>query len=186
MSRKKLMSMVGMLLAVGLVVGTFLALIFWQRPGSVPAVVINEVMTSNGSVVQDDDGDFSDWVEIYNPHSTSLSLEGYVLVRNGSESWEFPELVIEPEALVVVWTSGKGPREDGTLHTPFRLSKDGVRLDLFAPGGETLLDSLDVPGLARDRSFGRQAGDASVLCFFAEPTPGVTNSLQCLAADLVK
>ena len=37
-------------------------------PAMPGTVVINEAMASNGGVIADDDGDFEDWIELYNPH----------------------------------------------------------------------------------------------------------------------
>jgi len=39
-------------------------------------IAINEVMSSNFSTIEDQDGDPSDWIEIYNYGSTSVNLEG--------------------------------------------------------------------------------------------------------------
>src|SRR5687767_8772631 len=43
------------------------------------APVINEFLASNDDTNKDEDGDKSDWIEIYNPNSTPISLNGYFL-----------------------------------------------------------------------------------------------------------
>ena len=40
-------------------------------------VVINEVMSSNGSTVYDEDGDTPDWIELYNSGTVGIDLGGY-------------------------------------------------------------------------------------------------------------
>jgi len=186
MSRKAILSLVGLVVTVMLVVATFVALYFFQRPVSFPPVVISEVMSSNGSTIQDSGGDFSDWVEIHNPNSDSIQLEGYILSRNQSDVWVFPETSIEPRGYLLVWASGKGDSVATEPHTQFRLSRDGVSLELLAPDGETRIDFLTVPSLQRDRSFGVSSQIPEVSCFFADPTPGVANTTECLDATKVQ
>jgi hypothetical protein len=70
MSRKAMLSVVGLVVSIILVVGTFIALYFFQRPPSSAPILLSEVMSSNGATVQDGGGDFSDWVELHNPTAT--------------------------------------------------------------------------------------------------------------------
>lgn len=186
MSRKAILSLVGLVVTVMLVVATFVALYFFQRPVSFPPVVISEVMSSNGSTIQDSGGDFSDWVEIHNPNSESIQLEGYILSRNQSDLWVFPEISLEPGGYLLVWASGKSDSVTTEPHTQFRLSRDGVSLEMVAPDGETRIDFVAVPSVHRDRSFGVSRDQPGVLCFFANPTPGAANSEECLDAAKVQ
>ena len=185
MSRKTILSFAGLVVTVMVVVGTFVALYFFHRPVAYPTVEISEVMSSNGSTIQDAGGDFSDWVEIHNPNSDSVQLEGYLLTRNQSDVWVFPETFIEPGGYLLVWASGKSDSVAGELHTQFRLSRDGVSLEILAPDGEARIDFVAVPSLRRDRSFGVAPNNPDGLCFFTSPTPGVANSTECLDATKV-
>ena len=40
-------------------------------------LMITEIMASNRVVLQDEDGDYPDWIEIHNPKSRAINLEGY-------------------------------------------------------------------------------------------------------------
>jgi hypothetical protein len=42
-------------------------------------IVINEVMASNHNTIFDEDGNASDWMELYNKGSEQLNLYGYTL-----------------------------------------------------------------------------------------------------------
>ena len=75
------------------------ALLVWTQPSrtlpSDPRVVINEVLVSNRFTNFDEDHDSSDWVEIYNPGTTTVNLTGYGLsddIRDPSK-WTFPSKV---------------------------------------------------------------------------------------------
>ena len=70
---------------------------------------INEFMASNDSGLKDEDGDFSDWIEIYNPDATAISLAGYYLTDNPQNlnKWKFPAVTLNAGAYLVVFASGK-------------------------------------------------------------------------------
>ena len=42
--------------------------------------IISEFMASNSTVLPDEDGDFSDWIEISNPTDDPIDLGGYHLL----------------------------------------------------------------------------------------------------------
>ncbi|MBM4002117.1 MAG: hypothetical protein FJ295_02355 [Planctomycetes bacterium] len=101
--------------------------------------VISEILASNGGGIVDEDGDSSDWVEIYNPTGATVDLEGWHLTddRNDLNQWTFPTLSLQPEAFVTVFASGKNRAvAGGQLHTNFRLSGAGEYLALVTPGQE--------------------------------------------------
>jgi hypothetical protein len=80
---------------------------------SAPAVfagpVINEVMSSNSSTIQDEDGDYSDWIEIYNPDATDVNLAGYGLSDDPAEpfKWVFPDYTLGSRKTMLVFASDK-------------------------------------------------------------------------------
>jgi len=77
-------------------------------PGA-QAVSLNEIMTSNSGVVLDENGDSSDWVELYNPGPTALDLAGYGLTddTNAPFKWVFTNTVLEAGQFLVVFCDGK-------------------------------------------------------------------------------
>lgn len=88
-----------------------LSVVFWVHPREVLAqsVAINEVMASNNAFLADEDGDYEDWIELYNFGETPVNLLGYGLSDHISDpfKWIFPEVVLEPGAYLLVWASGK-------------------------------------------------------------------------------
>ncbi len=76
---------------------------------SAQTILINEVMSSNAGSVADDDGDFSDWIELYNNGTTPVQLEGWGLTDNRSNpfKWVFPKTTVDPGKFLLVWASGK-------------------------------------------------------------------------------
>jgi len=152
-----------------------LIFLVFTLPGfSVP--VISEFMASNETTLADEDGDFSDWIEIFNPDDEAVDLAGYFLTDDAQvlNRWRIPSVILEPGEWVVLFASGKD-RDVGEFHTDFRLSASGEYLALVAPGGvEVLSDFGEVyPPQFEDVSFG--GGDFG-FGYLDEPTPGEENS----------
>ena len=59
---------------------------------AVDDLLITEVMADNESTLADEDGDFPDWVEIYNAGTNSVDLNGWYLTDNAGNltKWRFP------------------------------------------------------------------------------------------------
>jgi hypothetical protein len=99
---------------------------------------ISEFMAANDSGLADEDGEFSDWIEIHNPDAAPVSLAGFHLTDDQTKpnKWTFPAVTLDPGAYLVVFASGKD-RTDPTrrLHTNFQLTSEGEYLALVAPSG---------------------------------------------------
>src|SRR5947209_286964 len=56
------------------------------------SVIISEFLAHNTSGIVDEDGDFSDWIEIYNSGPTAVNLGGWYLTDNPADltKWAFP------------------------------------------------------------------------------------------------
>lgn len=82
-------------------------------PAQEPLVLINELLASNGAILVDEDGDFEDWIELHNPTSVVINLQGYTLTDDPEkpDKWSFPDVSIEPDGFLLVWASGKDRRE---------------------------------------------------------------------------
>ncbi len=109
-------------MAAGIVAAAFLVRSRFTPP--VPrTVVINEVLAANSRVLADDEGDFSDWVELYNPTGDAIPLGGYRLSDDPGETdkWVFPPVTLGPEEHLVVWASHKGRIFLGPAGTTRRL-----------------------------------------------------------------
>jgi hypothetical protein len=105
-----------------------------------PSVVISEIMASNNSTLADEDGDYSDWIELYNSSTNTVNLGGWYLADKATNltQWEFPATNLGPSRFMVVFASNKDRRAAGRpLHTDFKLSASGEYLALVMPDGVT-------------------------------------------------
>ena len=89
------------------------------------SLVINELLASNQESLAGRDGDQEDWIELYNPTTEPINLEGYVLTDNpkNSTKWRLPDVTINPEGFLLLWASGKNRRIPGNwdFSRPLRL-----------------------------------------------------------------
>ena len=103
------------------------------------APVISEFMADNASVLADEDGAFSDWIEIRNPDATPLDLGGWHLTDDAADltKWTIPVGVTIPaRGHLIVFASNKNRAIAGSeLHTNFKLTASGEYLALVQPGG---------------------------------------------------
>lgn len=72
-------------------------------------VVINEGSNRNYSTVPDEDGEFPDWIELYNTTSDTVLLYNYSLSDNPAnpQKWTFPAISLLPNGYKTVFCSGK-------------------------------------------------------------------------------
>jgi hypothetical protein len=105
-------------------------------------VVISEVVASNSTTLEDEDGDASDWIEIHNELADPLDLENFALTDDPDNlaKWQFPSVSIPGKGFLVVFASAKDrkPTDGGELHTNFKLTGAGEFLALVKPDGESL------------------------------------------------
>ncbi|MCH8922864.1 MAG: lamin tail domain-containing protein, partial [Planctomycetes bacterium] len=122
-------------------------------------LVISELLAINDGILRDEDGEFSDWVEVHNPTVAAVELDGWHLTDevDNLTKWEFPDVSLDAGGYLVVFASGKDRRAAGAeLHTNFQLSGDGEFLALVEPDGETIAHQFEpeFPRQAEDISYG--------------------------------
>ena len=76
-------------------------------------LVINEIMSSNTDTHTDEDGDFTDWIEIYNPMDAMVNLKGFGLSDDpdSTNKWTFPEVKLFPGQFILIYASDKNRRQ---------------------------------------------------------------------------
>ncbi|KAA3610820.1 MAG: hypothetical protein DWQ01_07890 [Planctomycetota bacterium] len=144
--------------------------------------VISEFLASNGQGWVDEDGDTSDWIELFNPGPAPVDLSGWFLTDDQSDlqQWAFPAgTSLAPQAFLVVFASDKDRAVAGQeLHTNFKLRADGEYLALIKADGIQIASEYapEFPQQYSDVSFGYafQAGPPEH-SYFPVPTPGEAN-----------
>lgn len=139
-------------------------------------VRINEIMASNSKTLSSSNGDFPDWIELYNPSGSSFNLAGWALTDdvNEPQKWIFPSFEFKGQYLLVFASGIDSLVPDGELHSNFKLSSDGEYLALVTPAGKIVSEiTPSFPAIKEDQSYGwYQNGWVT----FSTPTPGAANS----------
>ena len=142
------------------------------QAGTGSSVIISELMEKNRAVLRDEDGDFSDWIELHNVSGKAVSLSGWrISDKSGDPGWAFPDVTIEPGEYLLVFASGKD-KSGSELHTDFSLSGDET-VYLLSPAG-SVADQAACGGTEADVSMALSDGGEWVQSLY--PTPGFENS----------
>ena len=118
-------------------------------------LVINELMASNETTASDQDGEFDDWIELYNNSTETLSLDGLYLSDDPDDllQWAFPDgLTLDPDSYLIVWCD-KDDDQDG-LHADIKFSADGENAILSYADG-TVIESVEFGEQETDMGYAR-------------------------------
>ena len=151
-------------------------------PGTRATPIISELMASNDSTIADQDGDYADWLELYNPDSTADNLQGWYLTNKASslKKWAIPAVTLQPGAYLVVFCSQKNYTDPSQpLATSFNLSASGGYVGLVEADGKTVASSYTYPVQYPDVSYGvsqpTSASEQPQTGYFQKATPGAAN-----------
>ena len=144
-------------------------------------LMINEVMAAPRSGLRDEDGELSDWVELYNMSGEAIDLSIYALSDDETRpvKWAFPKgAVIAPHGYYLVFCSSKDKLESATMypHTNFSISAEHENLILSTLIGQ-LVDRVTIDNLGKDLSYGRNPVTLQWEVF-PLATPGTSNDLH--------
>jgi len=147
-------------------------------------VVINEFMAKNDSAYADPQGEFDDWVEIYNTTGEPIDLGGMYITDDLGDltKYQIPmgfssQTTVPAEGFLVLWADED--LTDGAVHLDFKLSADGEDIALVNTDGITPIDSKTFGPQATDESMGRYPDGSSIWCVFSNPTPNALNVPVC-------
>lgn len=137
-------------------------------------LVISEVMPSNRTAVTDEDGNYPDWVEIWNSSDRAISLNGVGLSdRSDSIRFLFPDITLPADGRVIVFCSNSNQAVPGMpFHAKFKLSSVGETVYLYDPNAY-LIDSCRYPILGSDESWALTEDGYRGVSYFS---PGYPNT----------
>ena len=160
----------------------FAGLLIFASMGVRAEPVISEFMAANTNVHADEDGAYSDWIELHNPDGMPVNLDGWYLSDSASNKtkWRIPAVTIPAGGYLIVFASSKDRKAPGApLHTNFALGAGGEYLGLIQPDGSTPASEFSpgFPAQSDNISYGRVITENGVLetGFLRRPTPGEPN-----------
>jgi hypothetical protein len=139
-------------------------------------IVLNELLPVNTSVAPDQNGEYDDWIELYNLSNSVKDISGYYLSDNKDHfsKWVFPAgTSIAAKGYLIIWADDDSAQVG--LHANFKLSSLGEEVLLSTPDG-TLADKVIFPGQTLELSFSRNP-DGTGSFRWQTPTYNSSNNL---------
>lgn len=144
------------------------------------AVVVNEFMAANTNAVADPQGQFDDWIELYNPGSDPIDVGGWYLTDDVTDptQWRIPNnrpdlTTISAQGFLIIWADGDV--SDPGLHANFGLRSGGEQIGLFGADGQTLIDVYAFGAQTANLSMGRHPDGGEDWRVLTVPSPGASN-----------
>ncbi len=155
--------------------------LFWGMQQTVRAqLYINEFMASNDTALPGPQGDYPDWIEIYNAGDEDVMLGGYYMADDLADTGAmyripstYPDSVTVPAHGFLVFYANKD-EELSVLNLDFKLSGSGEEIGLWNPDRQ-LLDSVVYGQQTTDVSYGRYPDGTGIWEFMTDFTPGAPN-----------
>lgn len=123
------------------------------EPDENPSVVISELLLSNSGMLPDENGRFSDVIELYNRTDEPVSLGGYYLSDRQEKRFRYalPSVEIPAGGYLLLFCDKEGALASNLSqpHVPFRFSA-GETAVLTAPNGKYV--AVPVPTMPENRS----------------------------------
>lgn len=145
--------------------------------GPEASLCVNEFMAANALTMTDEDGNYSDWIELANPTDTDVELEGFGITDDLTDPLKHVltgGLVLPAHGYLILWADGE--TELGPTHLGFRLSRGGEQIGLARPDG-TYIDRLTYALQEKELSAARQPDCSTEWAIVWNVTPGETNGI---------
>jgi hypothetical protein len=151
---------------------------------------INEFMASNESALPGPEGNYPDWIEIYNAGENPIMLGGYYISDDltDTSAWyqipnTYPDSVtVAPDDFILFYANKN--ETASVLNLNFKLSGSGEQIGLWNPE-QLVVDSLTFQDQFTDTSFGRIPNGEEKWVFFSNTTPHSTNTEGVIVSPLV-
>jgi hypothetical protein len=147
-------------------------------------VVINEIVSLNNTIIMDDFGEESDWIELYNKSDDSINLTSWHLSDDENEisKWMLPDTTLAPHGFILIFCSGRDTLS-AYLHSNFKLKSSGEPIILSDSNGN-VIDQYPAVKIGPDISYGRKTDGISEIDFFYKTSPGQSNSNNLLLNNI--
>ena len=155
---------------------TFVFFLFFYGGLAAQNLVINEILSSNTSINPDENGDYEDWVELYNGSGSAINLNGYGLTDDPTLpfKWTFTNIAINPGQYLLVWASSKN--RVSPPHTNFKISASGEQIILTSSTG-VKIDEVPAVSLPSNVSYSRSPNATGSFILTTSPSPAGPNTI---------
>lgn len=119
------------------------------------SIVINELMAKNTQYGSDQNGQFDDWIELFNLADVDIDISGFYLSDSKNEltKWKFPVgTTLAKNGYLIVWADADTLQVG--LHANYKLSSLGETVVLVSPD-KVVINEVKYPVANALQSYGR-------------------------------
>ena len=143
-------------------------------------VVVNEVSASNYAGFAAPNGQYDDWMELFNTTGAVVDLSGWYLSdsENNNTKWSFPTgATIAANGYLVVFCGGQNTSVGNTHYTNFKLNQTAEEFAVLSDAAGTIISQYQLLDRTQaEHSRGRETNGAGPWRLFTTPTPGAANA----------
>lgn len=154
----------------------FCVIILYEESAKVEKeILLNEICSNNFSVGKNELGKYCDYIEIYNSTEQDKLLDGYYISDDKQFlcKYSLQGKMVPAKGYLVIWLDNViGEEEQNTV---LKISAEGESVYLVKEEKEEIVDSVYVPKLTYNTSYGRIAEDQKVWNIM-QPSLGCSNA----------
>ncbi|MCF8299286.1 MAG: lamin tail domain-containing protein [Saprospiraceae bacterium] len=162
-------------------ISTIVFLLFMNLNNVNAQLYINEFMASNITAYAGPQGDYPDWIEIYNAGDQDVMLGGYYFsddLFDIGAMFQIPDtypdsVTVEAGGFILFYANKD--EDISVLNLDFKLSVDGEQIGFWDPD-QVFVDSLTFLEQITDTSYGRYPDGSNNWVFMPDFTPGFQNA----------
>ncbi len=157
----------------------------------IEGLYINEFMASNSNIITDENGDYDDWIEIYNSTHNPINIGGLYITDNPNipykyqiPNYDLQKTTISARGYLLCWADNDIAQ--GITHLNFKLDMDGEHIAIVQRKEDkaAFLDSLTYSTQETDISHGRYPDGSDTWYYFENPTPVDSNRIPANMDDV--
>ncbi len=155
----------------------------------ISGLYINEFSASNSNIIADENGEYDDWIEIYNSTDEPVNVGGLfitdslgALSKCRIPSTSSDSTTIPANGYLILWADNQ--EKQGVLHLDFNLGRTGEQIGLTGYSGTDCIDSLTYGELMSNSSLSRYP-DGNDTWVYTRSTPGSTNTFSTIAGLII-
>jgi len=147
-------------------------------------VFINEFLASNDNINTDENGDYDDWIELFNNNDFPINTAGLYITDNLDNPYKYripfyseEETTIPAKGHLLLWADDETTQ--GILHLNFKLDNEGEEIGLVQvlESDTMFIDSLTYSEQETNISYGRYPDGFDNWRYFENPTPSDSNKM---------
>lgn len=147
-------------------------------------IVINEVQSSNDSLIFDNFNEDDDWIELYNSSNNPVDLLNYYISDDSTDplKWQFPNSIVVPAGgFTLLWADEETTQ--GANHLNFKLSSNGESITLTKPDAIAVEDSITFPSIGKNESYARSTDGSNIWSVYITSSPNSSNSANIIKVE---